>query len=169
MLVYFSERNGIPPHKSVFSFSWVVENELPKDFSFTLEQNVRSFLFCKMVLKGIPSILFFAEWFWTKLREVPSFFSSTKRFRTEFRVFLAFAEWFQTKWQSVFLLYEMFGTEFSVFSYLPRNALEQNSERCPFLETGGILMEWIKTGSMFRGIFFFSKNGNPSTEILYSR
>ncbi len=55
------------------------------------------------------------------------------------------------------------------FLYLPRNASERNSERFSFRETDGIPTEWIKISvcSVFRGIIFFSENGNVKSDQDY--
>ncbi len=140
-------------------------------FFFTSEQNLRSFLFCELVLKGIPSIFYLLRNDLERNYEVPSLFSSTKRFRTEFRAFFSSAKWFVAKLQSsecfftllqnglvrnhAFFLSsaEWLGTEFQEFS-VSRNRRNSNGMN--------------QNVRLFRVPWkiFFPKNGNPSTEIL---
>ncbi len=95
-----------------------------------------------MVRNGIPSFFFFRKWF-----------------GTEFQSFL-FWKWFGKEFQGFIIANVL---EWNGFS-LPRNGSERNSEVFLFRETDGIPTELPSVPScfIFRGIIFFSENGNPS-------
>jgi hypothetical protein len=110
---------------SYFLSGW---ERVAKSFSFTSEQNLRSFLFCKMVLKGIPVILIFRGMIWNEKWSSESFL------------------FYETVPNGIPIIFIFEFTKFRVFFPLLQNGLERN--HAFFLIFRG--MDWNRIPRVFR-------------------